>query len=87
MGRILEFEKKIRHALIHPTPLLRREDPSDARELTYMQLTLEEAAEICDSTLNLISEISDRIGPEFGDVSLWLTYREANALFPDTTFR
>ena len=87
MGRVLEFEQKIRHALIHPTPAIQPGQPWGSREVVYLQLTLEEAADICDSTIMLISEISDKIGPQFGDVTEWLAYRDPNGLFPETTFR
>jgi len=89
MAKILELEQRIRHSLIHPKPEPEVEHGCSAyriREMVYIQLSIDEVAELCDLSVDLIKQISKTIGEEFGKVDLWLHRRDKTGRFPEETF-
>lgn len=86
MERVLRLERRLRHALIHPRPQVLPADSESFREAAFFELKLEEVAILCDDVIELISFISAAVGPEFGDVSLWLACRQPDGLFGDDVF-
>ncbi|MDD1777226.1 MAG: hypothetical protein LUQ65_03585 [Candidatus Helarchaeota archaeon] len=89
MAKILELEQRIRHSLIHPKPEPEVEHGCSAyriREMVYIQLSIDEVAELCDLSIDLIKQISKTIGVEFGNVDLWIYKRDKSGRFPEEAF-
>jgi hypothetical protein len=86
MKLVLDLERRVRHALIHPTPWVSFRNPSEFREAIFFQLELEDVATICDAVIDLIGAIAETVGDAYGDVSLWLIRRGADGQFPEETF-
>ena len=53
---------------------------------TFFDLDTERVGQIVDSTVTLIQRLSKVIGPEFGDVSLWLHRRDSMGRFSNVVF-
>ena len=87
MKLVLNLERQVRHALIHPTPWVSFRNPSEDREQIFFQLEIEDVAPICDAVLDLISIIAETVGNAYGDVSLWLIKRGADGRFPEEAFQ
>jgi len=86
MLRVLELETALRHALIHPRPQVYASDPATFREATFFELSIERVAALCDDAIELIFKIARVVGPEYGDVSLWLFRMSADGFFAEPTF-
>lgn len=86
MRRVLDLEKQLRHALIHPRPQVYMDELRTFREIIFFELTNQVVGALCDDVLTLIEEISRVVGPRFGDVSFWITKRDSEGLFPDSAF-
>ncbi len=86
MARILMFEKRIRHALVHPNPLVDMARQTESRELVFFMLDLNEVGAICDDVIALIAGIADAVGPEYGEVRAWLHQRQGNGRFSEEIF-
>jgi len=85
MSRVLLAEERVRHALIHPTPRAIVTD-KDNREVTYLNLTLDEVRSICDDVIVLIRRISDTVGPNYGTTDWWIFDKEENGKYPSQAF-
>lgn len=86
MPRVLELERALRHALIHPSPLVEASAPSSSREAAFYQLSAGSVATLCDDVIDVIQKVAETVGPDYGDVSLWLSRRDTTGLFPPLTF-
>ena len=86
MSRVLELERALRHALIHPSPLVEVSDPSSSREAAFFELSAGRVATLCDDVIDVIQKIAETIGLAYGDVSIWISRRDATGLFPLSTF-
>lgn len=86
MHRALRLEKSLRQALIHPRPQIMPADLESFREAAFYELKLDEVAVLCDDVIELIFLISFNVGPNFGDVSLWLVRRQSDGIFSEETF-
>ncbi len=86
MRRVLELEIALRHALIHPRPQVYATNPATFREATFFELSIDRVAALCDDVIELILKIADVVGPDYGDVSLWLFPRGSDGFFPESTF-
>jgi hypothetical protein len=86
MSRVLELEHALRHALIHPSPIVVPSDPSSSREAAFFELSAGRVAALCDDVIDVIQKVAETVGPDYGDVSLWLSRRDATGLFPSSTF-
>lgn len=86
MSRILKLERALRHALIHPSPLVDASDPSSSREAAFYELSAGRVTTLCDDVIDVIQKVAETVGPDYGDVSLWLSRRDTTGLFPPSTF-
>lgn len=86
MADVLELEKRVRHALIHPNALVDTRKPQDFREVVLLTLALSEVARLCDAVISVIASIAAAVGAEFGDSSTWLIPRGDDGRFPDDLF-
>jgi hypothetical protein len=77
MQTVLATEAEVRHALIHP---------KFEREPSLLELPIERVGQLCDSVTELITEIATCLGGDFGDIRLWLTYRDRDGFFPEHSF-
>ena len=87
VARLLEIERLVRHALIHPTPMGR--GPAERktwREEAYMDVDRDQVEEICDLVTGVIQEIDKLLDRKFGTVSFWLLPREGSH-YPTSVFR
>lgn len=87
MMSILELEQNLRHALIHPKPMVIKTKPEESREEYYFNLDINQVAKICDLVIEAIFKISDIIGNRFGDPSFWLYRRDTSGRFPEKIFK
>ncbi len=79
------MEKRVRHALIHPSPQERPQDP-DYREAVYFDITREEVAEIVDLVETLIRRIDELMDGQFGSAGYWLYSRNSDGIYPESAF-
>jgi len=86
MAFLLGKEETIRHALIHPTPLVRDQENLFTRESAYLMLSTKDVGELCDSVISLIEKLLRTVGPDFGDAELWIHRRGENGRFPPECF-
>ena len=82
----MKLESELRHALIHPRPQAKVTDPSLFREAAFFELTTEKVAGLCDDVVEIIQRVSGAVGPDYGEVSLWLWQRNSSGVFPQSTF-
>lgn len=75
MARIIELEAEVRHALIHPRPQVDGSGPNMPKEIVFFSLPKQRVATLCDDVLEVIQGVADVVGPDYGEVTLWL-YRE-----------
>ncbi|MGH9605418.1 MAG: hypothetical protein ACRD3N_06930 [Terracidiphilus sp.] len=86
MARVLQLESDVRHALIHPRPQLDGGAHAKVRESVFFEPLKPRVATLCDDVLELILKTARVVGPDFGDVELWLRLRGSNGLFPASSF-
>ena len=86
LTRVLQLEMHLRHALIHPRPQVHVSDPAEFREAAFFELSNAVVGQLCDDVIDLIARISKIVGPEYGDVSLWLAARLPDGLFSESVF-
>ena len=87
MKQLLEYEKGIRHALIHPTPKYSDLRPDEHRERFYFDLDIKQVSEIVDLVINSIFLLSNTIGNKFEDPSYWLYKRNESGFFSEEIFK
>lgn len=82
---LLENERELRDAFVHPTP---REEPGRAvlREFAYFEIELNALRELLDHAIALIREIDRILAGRFGRAEIWLADREADGRFASKTF-
>lgn len=85
MRDLLEWEDRVRNRLVHPSTMTDR-DRNQSREIVFFTLSTEEVGRIVDATTGLIEKLSTTVGPEWGDVTMWLHHRDADGQFPDVAF-
>lgn len=83
--QIIDVERKLRHALIHPNP---QDKPHDNyyREGSYFHLSKVEVSEVCDLIYKIITRISAEIKDKYGTVDWWLYKREESGKYKDSLF-
>jgi hypothetical protein len=82
---ILEHERQLRDAIVHPTP--RAEDTElPIREQAYYDTDIAVVRDLVDHTIGLIRYVDALLNGKFGRVELWLRDRGAEGLFPSETF-
>ncbi len=87
IGKIVELENNLRHSLIHPTPQASMQDTASYREQTYLILSVDQVAELCDLVIDLVGKINVAINGMFGDASkLWLQRRDGTGYFSSDIF-
>ncbi|MEW6410840.1 MAG: hypothetical protein AB1483_00035 [Candidatus Zixiibacteriota bacterium] len=89
MKELLQFEKKLRHSLIHPTPMPQLEGESSIflRESVFLSPSdFSMIGDLCDVVVRLISKINEALDGLYGDAALWLKVRNPEGCFPTDTF-
>lgn len=82
---ILEHERELRDAIVHPTP--RVEDGSPIiREQAYYDTDLAMIQDLVDHAIGLIRYLDALLDGKFGRVELWLRDRGADGRLPNETF-
>ena len=82
---ILEHERELRDAIVHPTPRA-QDGPSPIREQAYYDTDFAVVRDLVDHAIGLIRYIDTLLNGKFGRVGLWLRDRRADGLFPSETF-
>lgn len=85
MAFILEKERQLRDAVMHPTPRAEPDRPI-LREQSFYQIELALADELITHVTGLIRRIDTELNGTFGRVELWLRDRGVDRLFPNRTF-
>lgn len=82
---ILEHEKELRDAFVHPTP---REESGQPvrREQTYYDFEFDAVQNLLTHTIGIIRYIDGLLNGRFGTVAKWLTDPAADRKFPEKTF-
>ena len=85
MAGVIQFERKHRDSLMHPTPKFeeRRDQP---REQVYYDITRDETRLIIDAVVRVIERIDDELDGLFGRVSIWLRKRSEDDQYPNSMF-
>ena len=82
---IIDNERKLRDAFVHPTPRM-DDDGGAKREQVYYEFTQKDVSDLLDHTIGLIRYIDETLAGKFGRVSIWLVDRAADGQFPPKTF-
>ena len=84
--QLLDLETRVRHALIHPTPMARGpENSRQWREETYFDVDRAQVADACRTISDVILLIDKILDGMFGTVGFWL-YPLKSGRYPDGTF-
>ncbi|MDF1555568.1 MAG: hypothetical protein P1P84_21025 [Deferrisomatales bacterium] len=86
LALLLEAQTRLRHAVIHPTPLGKTDNGVPSREQVHHNLTQDEVADVCDAAIQLILDVSTAIEHRFGGVDWWLKPRAESGLFGNEVF-
>ncbi len=87
MKLIVDYEVRLRHALVHPTPRVDEDETSEVRESVFFGLTTDQVVTLIDAVIGLIRRIAGAIGDSFGDVNLWIRNRDTTGRFDEEVFR
>ena len=72
---ILDHERELRDAIVHPTPRGEAESSTIIREQTYFETDLATVRDLIDHAIGLIRYVDTLLGGKFGRVSIWLRDR------------
>ncbi len=87
MGFLLEKEESLRHRLVHPSPSIRIDSPTELRERAFFDLSIDEGGKLVDAVVSLIRRLNDDVlGKKFGNVDVWLFERGTDGRFPEKAF-